>query len=109
MFLRKNIENKISEFGGVQEFKLQMEIVKKTQPLSKKYIFDVWIMYVNMLGYSKDLEVTEDVLNLKEDIEGYLLYFEEIVKTNDIKVIHLCIDIMKFNLQYINNLRLFAS
>lgn len=109
MFLHKKMEAKISLFSGSGEFKKQMDMVKKTQPLSKRYIFDIWIVYVDILKFDPNLEVAEDVENLKYDIENYLFYFEEILKIKEVKVISLCVEIMKLNLDYVRNLRLLSS
>ncbi len=109
MKLQLNIVREINKIGGVEQFKKQLEKCKQTQPINKRYIFDVWIIYADCLGMKIDLKTTEDVVFQKEKIQYYLNYFNEIVESHNCDALVACINIMDYNLKYVANLRLLIA
>ena len=109
MKLQLNMVHEISKIGGTKYFKKQLEKCKNRQPINKRYIFDLFIIYADCLEMDVDLKTAEDVIFQKEKIHYYLDYFNEIAKSHNCDAIDTCINIMTYNLKYVENLRLLIA
>ena len=108
LILQNYTINSIDKMGGPQKFIAAMEHHKMNKKHCDKFIFDVFIIYIDFIYMGVDMKIEAETLKTAPEILEHIAFFENLLLNCDCVALKVAVQIMKHNLDYVKNLRLIA-